>query len=240
MVALLLRLVVLLLAMLAAGWAAWWIPRGQALVGVLGALALLLLPAWVLAFEFVFVPLANRTDPAPRARSSELLWAWWNESWLAFRVFAWQMPFRSHAHPDHVNADSHGRPGLLLVHGFMCNRGVWNGWLPRLRARGVAFIAPSLEPAFGSIDAYAAAIDDAVRRLREATGVAPLIVEQMAQMIIALKRQGVSILLCEQNMHFAELVSDRAYVLEKGQIRWQGTMAALAADDAVRRAYLSM
>ena len=71
-------------------------------------------------------------------------------------------------------------------------------------------------------------------------GVAPLIVEQMAQMIIALKRQGVSILLSEQNMHFAELVSDRAYVLEKGQIRHSATMAALAADDEVRRAYLSM
>ncbi|MEK8048664.1 ABC transporter ATP-binding protein [Ideonella sp. DXS22W] len=71
-------------------------------------------------------------------------------------------------------------------------------------------------------------------------GVAPVIVEQMAQMILALKRQGVSILLSEQNMHFAELVSDRAYVLEKGQIRWQGTMAELAADEAVRRAYLSM
>lgn len=71
-------------------------------------------------------------------------------------------------------------------------------------------------------------------------GVAPLIVEQMVQMIIALKRQGVSILLCEQNMHFAELVCDRAYVLEKGQIRHASTMAALAADDEVRRAYLSM
>ena len=71
-------------------------------------------------------------------------------------------------------------------------------------------------------------------------GVAPLIVEQMAQMIIALKAQGVSILLCEQNMHFAELVSDRAYVLEKGQIRYTGSMAELAADDEVRRAYLSM
>lgn len=71
-------------------------------------------------------------------------------------------------------------------------------------------------------------------------GVAPVIVEQMAQMIIALKQQGVSILLSEQNMHFAELVSDRAYVLEKGQIRWQGTMAALAADDETRRAYLSL
>jgi branched-chain amino acid transport system ATP-binding protein len=71
-------------------------------------------------------------------------------------------------------------------------------------------------------------------------GVAPLIVEQMVQMILALKSQGVSILLCEQNMHFAELVSDRAYVLEKGQIRHQSTMAALADNDAVRRAYLSI
>ena len=71
-------------------------------------------------------------------------------------------------------------------------------------------------------------------------GVAPLIVEQMAQMIGALKAQGVAILLSEQNMHFAELVSDRAYVLEKGQMRFEGTMAALAADEAVRRTYLSM
>jgi branched-chain amino acid transport system ATP-binding protein len=71
-------------------------------------------------------------------------------------------------------------------------------------------------------------------------GVAPLIVEQMAQMILALKAQGVSILLCEQNLHFAELVSDRAYVLEKGQIVHQATMAELAADEGVRRAYLSL
>jgi branched-chain amino acid transport system ATP-binding protein len=71
-------------------------------------------------------------------------------------------------------------------------------------------------------------------------GVAPVIVEQMAQMILELKAHGVSILLSEQNMHFAELVSDRAYVLEKGQIRYQATMAELAANDEVRRAYLSM
>lgn len=71
-------------------------------------------------------------------------------------------------------------------------------------------------------------------------GVAPVIVEQMAQMILELKDQGVSILLSEQNMHFAELVSDRAYVLEKGQIRYQGSMEELAANDEVRRAYLSV
>ena len=41
-------------------------------------------------------------------------------------------------------------------------------------------------------------------------------------------------------MHFAELVSDRAYVLEKGQIRFAGSMAELAADEAIRRAYLSV
>jgi len=71
-------------------------------------------------------------------------------------------------------------------------------------------------------------------------GVAPVIVEQMANMILELKAQGVSILLSEQNMHFAELVSDRAYVLEKGQIRFTGSMAELAANEEVRRAYLSV
>ncbi|MES2398854.1 MAG: ABC transporter ATP-binding protein [Pseudomonadota bacterium] len=71
-------------------------------------------------------------------------------------------------------------------------------------------------------------------------GVAPVIVEQMAHMILELKSQGVSILLSEQNMHFAELVSDRAYVLEKGQIRFEGSMADLAANEDVRRAYLSV
>lgn len=71
-------------------------------------------------------------------------------------------------------------------------------------------------------------------------GVAPIIVEQMAQMILELKAQGVSVLLCEQNLHFAELVSDRAYVLEKGQVRHHAAMAELAADETVRRAHLSI
>lgn len=71
-------------------------------------------------------------------------------------------------------------------------------------------------------------------------GVAPVIVEQMVHMILELKAQGVSILLSEQNMHFAELVSDRAYVLEKGQIRYEGSMSDLAGNDEVRRAYLSV
>jgi branched-chain amino acid transport system ATP-binding protein len=71
-------------------------------------------------------------------------------------------------------------------------------------------------------------------------GVAPVIVEQMADMIMALKREGVSILLSEQNIHFAQWVSDRAYVLEKGQIRHEAPMAELARDPDIQRQYLSV
>lgn len=71
-------------------------------------------------------------------------------------------------------------------------------------------------------------------------GMAPVIVEHMVQMILALKKQGLSILLSEQNMHFAELVSDRAYVLEKGQIRFQGTMQELASNEEVLRSFVNL
>jgi branched-chain amino acid transport system ATP-binding protein len=71
-------------------------------------------------------------------------------------------------------------------------------------------------------------------------GVAPLIVEQMANTIAELKKEGLAVLLSEQNIHFAALVSDRAYVLEKGQVQWQGPMEALMRDTAAQRALLSL
>jgi branched-chain amino acid transport system ATP-binding protein len=55
-------------------------------------------------------------------------------------------------------------------------------------------------------------------------GLAPVIVEQMARTILELKTQGVTVLLCEQNLHFARQVADRAYVLEKGRVRFTGTL----------------
>ena len=71
-------------------------------------------------------------------------------------------------------------------------------------------------------------------------GLSPLIVEQMAHTIRDLKREGLSVLLSEQNLHFAQLVADRAYIIETGQIRYSGTMAELAADEGVREQYLSV
>jgi branched-chain amino acid transport system ATP-binding protein len=71
-------------------------------------------------------------------------------------------------------------------------------------------------------------------------GLAPIIVEQMARSIRTLKGEGLSVLLCEQNLHFALGVADRAYIIEKGQIRFGGSMTELAADAALREQYLSV
>jgi branched-chain amino acid transport system ATP-binding protein len=71
-------------------------------------------------------------------------------------------------------------------------------------------------------------------------GIAPKIVEDMANMILELKQEGLAVVLSEQNLHFARLVSDRAYVIEKGQVRYSGTMPELAANQEVKREYLSV
>jgi branched-chain amino acid transport system ATP-binding protein len=71
-------------------------------------------------------------------------------------------------------------------------------------------------------------------------GLAPVIVEQMAEAVLRMKTEGIAVLLSEQNLDFAAAVSDRAYVIEKGAIRYQGTMEALEADEHVREAYLTV
>jgi branched-chain amino acid transport system ATP-binding protein len=80
----------------------------------------------------------------------------------------------------------------------------------------------------------------AIRLDEPSEGLAPVIVEQMANTIRALKAEGLTVLLSEQNLHFATLVSDRAYIIEKGRIRYHGTIAELMRDEAVRAQYLSV
>jgi branched-chain amino acid transport system ATP-binding protein len=71
-------------------------------------------------------------------------------------------------------------------------------------------------------------------------GLAPVVVRALGEQIAALKREGLAILLSEQNLRFAARLADRAYVIEKGEIRWEGPIARLMADEAVRRAHLSI
>lgn len=159
----------------ALGWAAWFIRQGRPLAAVGGALLLLFGYALFLALEFLLLAWQHRDDPAPRATARQLLHAWWGEVLTAPQVFCWRQPFRARAVPDHLPAAAPGR-GVVLVHGFVCNRGFWNPWMTELRTRGVPFIAVDLEPVFGSIDHYADRVGAAVQRLTQATGRAPLIV----------------------------------------------------------------
>jgi len=69
-------------------------------------------------------------------------------------------------------------------------------------------------------------------------GVAPVVVQELTRQIKALKTMGLTILFAEQNMHFASEISDRAYVIEKGRIRFQGTMQELASNEEVKQKYL--
>ena len=71
-------------------------------------------------------------------------------------------------------------------------------------------------------------------------GVAPIVVERMADAIVEMKKLGLSVLLSEQNLHFAALVSDRVYILEKGHIRWSGAMRELEASEPVQRQFLGV
>ncbi|MCR9214294.1 MAG: ABC transporter ATP-binding protein [Proteobacteria bacterium] len=71
-------------------------------------------------------------------------------------------------------------------------------------------------------------------------GIAPVIVEQMVLTIQRIKDEGVTILLSEQNLHFAKLVANRAIIIEGGLKRFDGTMEELNADPDIREAYLSV
>jgi branched-chain amino acid transport system ATP-binding protein len=71
-------------------------------------------------------------------------------------------------------------------------------------------------------------------------GLAPLIVRDLGRQIGRLKDQGLTILLCEQNAKFASKLSDRAYILEKGQVCFSGSIAELQVNDDVRRQYLGL
>jgi triacylglycerol lipase len=156
-------------------WAAWRAGRPALAAGIV-ALALTAHGA-VLAIEFVLMHAVNRADPAPGAAMGALLRAWASEALHAPLVFCWRQPFRSRQVADDAERhDGGAQRGVVLVHGFVCNRGLWNRWLKRLRREGVPFVAVDLEPAFGSIDQYVDVIDRAVSRIERLTGRPPVIV----------------------------------------------------------------
>jgi triacylglycerol esterase/lipase EstA (alpha/beta hydrolase family) len=155
-------------SMLSAGWP-WWF-------ALVCGLAAINVHAVALAAEFA---LLSRVHPGPRIQrptAAELVTAWWGEIWTGWRVFCWRQPFRSNALPNRLERSATGKRGVVLVHGFVCNRGLWNPWMRRLSELDAPFVAVNLEPVFGSIDGYVQPIDDAVAQMEALTGRPPVIV----------------------------------------------------------------
>lgn len=156
-----------------AAWVAFWWPRSL-LAAAAGVAVLCGAHALVLGVEFIVSRQVGARDVVPRASFWNFVRAWAAESRFALQVFAWRQPFRSDAIADHLPPRS-GR-GVVLVHGFLCNRGFWNPWMRALRASDRAFVAVNLEPIRGPIDRYVQGIEAAVQRVTAATGRAPLLV----------------------------------------------------------------
>jgi hypothetical protein len=159
----------------ALGWAVLWTRAGHPGWAAVGALVIVLGYALFLAAEFAMLYAVQHAEAAPRATLREVGRAWCGEVVTAPRVFLWRQPFRSRAEPDHL-PPSADRRGVVLVHGFFCNRGLWNPWMQALRARGIPFVAVNLEPGFGSMEHSADISEAAVARVDATTGRPPVVV----------------------------------------------------------------
>lgn len=69
-------------------------------------------------------------------------------------------------------------------------------------------------------------------------GLAPLVVKDLGEQILKLKEMGETILFSEQNVRFATMTAERAYVIEKGRIRYQGSIEELSANKEIKKEYL--
>ncbi|MBY0463656.1 MAG: alpha/beta fold hydrolase [Burkholderiales bacterium] len=166
-------------------WLGYWLAEPATAWGGVGALAGV--AAGVLALQFGASVAVSRRRGQPVAWQPALAVAWWREVVVACQVFVWRQPWRWAAWPDRLpsglsSADLSGQRaqanprGVLLVHGFMCNRGLWNGWLAELARRDVPVVAVNLEPFLGSIDDYVPIIERAVSALTASSGRPPLVV----------------------------------------------------------------
>jgi len=71
-------------------------------------------------------------------------------------------------------------------------------------------------------------------------GLAPLIVALLADMIIRIREEGVTVLLAEQNLHFCAKVADRGYVIDKGSVKYEGKMSDLLGNEEIKEKYLAV
>ena len=163
------RLVALGLLLLGISCAYYWKQTYSAwfLLVVLVPVALILVFE---AFQFIVLYLVNQNDPAPKATLSQYASAYCTELWSSVKIFGLWQPFQHKLLPDNLTRDQQQRCGVVLVHGFFCNRAFWNGWMRTLQSEKRVFVAVDLAPAFGSIDDYVNILERAVKQVVDITG----------------------------------------------------------------------
>jgi pimeloyl-ACP methyl ester carboxylesterase len=159
-----------MLVLAAVTWAVVFMELHRPIWAGAGAMLILSGYALFLGVEFLMLYWVQGDGLAPRPTPAQLLKAWSGEALTAPKVFLWRQPFRANAEPDNVSSIGEARCGVVLVHGFVCNRAFWNPWMSELRQLGMPFIAVNLEPLFGSIDDYRQTIEAAVTRMEAVTG----------------------------------------------------------------------
>lgn len=165
-----LRLTWLGVLAVATALAAWWLPNTAPrwLAGAIGIATLFALAPLALAIEVI---VGCVVDPRrPRVSIVHVLRVWWHETLVTWRVFLWRQPFAMRANETLV-PDPH-RPAVLLIHGYLCNRAVWQPLLDSGALRDCNVASVDLEPVFADIDRYADVVAAGIDRLLGASGAA--------------------------------------------------------------------
>jgi triacylglycerol lipase len=181
------RALVLLQLTAALAWLAGFGQAGHWVLACVGAVAIAGVHVAALVVEFVALWSCTRgLAPAERPTLWQLVKAFVAESWVLVRPFAVDLPMWRGAHavdPDHALPRHAGQRGVVL--GLFCNHALWNPWMRRLRAHDVPHVAVSLEPPLADLEVQARALGPALERLREVTGLEPLILTHSMGGVVA-------------------------------------------------------
>ncbi len=153
-----------------------WLWNDQRGWAIFCLLAPMLLTPLILGIQCLWAAQLNRHDVGIHPASfRQWIGAWLSEWQAAAKVFTWWQPFRHLSIADNLVGQP-GKRGIVLVHGFFCNRALWTDWMKQLHAEQRVFVAVDLQPAFGSISAYAQALEAAILQVQKATGLPPVLV----------------------------------------------------------------
>ena len=144
-----------------AGMPWWlWLPAAALLLLAVLGLSQILLMLWARAIS------RRCADPTPAVTWPGVCDAALREARACLSVFTFEQAFRWRDYPDSLPGGAHDstQPPLVLIHGYVCNRGIWRRWMHELTHRNWPYASVNLEPVFGSIDRYLPLVDDAVAR----------------------------------------------------------------------------